>query len=300
MRLQYDADLIEGAVFLEARRLERTDRRLLALRYQMQRDKLYDLRDPDERNNGFYELHRKWFSDFGLEDRVLAVLKQFPLISTSATTLLLRRALAKKEEGAELFVRPDAKNVVVALRSERFIEGDTFEKFQLHEFTHISDMLDPAFGYEPNLSVPDAPPTEQILLRDRYRVLWDITIDRRLRREDMRSVRGREFDKAFSHLSEETRGELFERLWTGERPSHHELFELANKPTLATPNLAGASCPLCKFPTFQWADASRCKPEVVSAIQKHFPRWLPAHGACARCLEIYEAVPQEIPKTLFV
>lgn len=300
MQLQYDADLIEGAVFLEAHRLERNGQALLAKRYQLQRDRLYEIRDPEERNDAFYKLHRKWFVEFGLADRVLGVVKRFPLIQASAAVLLLRKSISKKDEGAELFVRPDAKNVVVALRSERFIEGDSFEQFLGHELTHVSDMLDPSFGYDPDISMPDAPPAEQILLRDRYRVLWDITIDGRLNCEQKKAARRAELEKTFSHLSDESREELFERLWTGKRPTHEALFESSKKPTFTAPNLPGAPCPLCKFPTFQWADTGRLKPPVVSAIQKHFPRWSSAHGACARCVEIYEAAPLELPATLFV
>ncbi|MSR64183.1 MAG: hypothetical protein EXS18_00180 [Verrucomicrobiae bacterium] len=255
---------------------------------------------PDDRNDAFYKLHRKWFTEFSLEDRILAIVKQFPLIEKSAATLLFRKALAKKEEGAELFVRTDARNVVVAVRSERFLEGETFEHFLRHELTHISDMLDPACGYEPSISVPDASPAEQIMLRDRYRVLWDITIDGRLHREERRAASRVEFEKAFSHWSGEKRNEVFERLWTTGRPSHRGLFELSKKQTLTAPNLPGAPCALCKFPTFDWAGIESLKPPIVAAIQKHFPKWTPAHGACSRCVEIYEAAPLEMPATLFV
>ena len=49
-----------------------------------------------------------------------------------------------------------------------------------HEFTHLSDMLDPAFGYAPTLDLPGLNGAQQRLARERYRLLWDITIDGRL------------------------------------------------------------------------------------------------------------------------
>lgn len=300
MNLTYDADLIEGAVFLEAHRLEKTQGRLLALRYARERDNLYEIKDADDRNDAFYKLHRKWFTDFGLEDRILAVLKQFPLVGSSTAALLLRKSIIKKDEGAELFVRPDARNVVIALRTERFIEGDGFEMFLRHELTHISDMLDPAFAYEPDISLPDVPPAENTLLRDRYRVLWDTTIDGRLKRETVHRDRRMEFDKAFSHLLPERREELFARLWGGPRPTHREFFEWSKKERLTAPNIPGAACPLCKFPTFAWADMAKLAPGTIAAIQKHFPRWDETHGACARCVEVYEASRFEVPATLYL
>jgi hypothetical protein len=300
MKLQYDADLIEGAVFLEAHRLERNGQRLLALRYLREREGLYEVKDADDRNDAFYKLHRKWFTDFSLEDRILAVVKQFPLIEKSAATLLLRKSVIKKDEGAELFVRPDAKNVVVALRAERFVEGQSFDAFLRHELTHISDMLDPSFGYEPDISLADVPPAENILLKDRYRVLWDTTIDGRLNRESVKQDRRAEFERAFAHLSPERREQLFGQLWSGPRPAHGELLELSKKTFDVAPNIPGAPCPLCKFPTFEWANEESLKNGIVTAIQAHFPKWSVSHGVCARCTEIYGATPMEMPKTLFV
>jgi hypothetical protein len=293
MILQYDADLIESAVFLEAHRLERTSQRLLALRYLRARDGLYDIQDPDDRNDAFFVLHRKWFGNFGLEERLLAVLKQFPLIRESAATLLLRKSVSRNDEG---FLEPDIRTY----DREPKCPGASLEDFLRHELTHISDMLDPSFGYQPDLTLPDAPPAENILLKDRYRVLWDISIDGRLKREHVKRDRHAECDKAFSHLTAERRDELFVRLWGGPHPTHPELFEWSKKIVAEAPNIPGAPCPLCKFPTFDWADVGALRPETIAAVQRHFPRWLPAHGSCARCVEVYEATRFEVPATLYL
>ncbi|MGH8596384.1 MAG: hypothetical protein ACREXT_06985, partial [Gammaproteobacteria bacterium] len=175
MNLTYDAELLEGVVFLESRRMPA----LLAQRYHRARTKLYDLPD-DDRPDAFFQFHLEWFHNLGLEDRLLNALKQFPIIRQRATTLLVRKSVSKKDEGAELFVRADANNVAIALRSERFFEPG-FDQWLAHELCHISDMLDESFSYEPEMSLPDAPPAEVSLLRERYRVLWDITIDGRLK-----------------------------------------------------------------------------------------------------------------------
>ncbi len=333
MQLQYDAELVEGVVFLEARRLEQTGQRLLVARYQRQRTKLYAIADPDERNEAFYRLHLKWFRDFGFEGKVLTALQEFPLIGQRASTLAVRKATSKKDEGAELFVRPDARNVAVAIRCERFItphpsagsgqaldplpaggerkvpsplpkgEGQgegSLEMFLRHELCHISDMLDETFAYEPDISLPDAPPAEVNLLRERYRIIWDITIDGRLKNANEKAHRLAEFTKTFSHMSAPRRQELFEQIWSGPRPTHPELVALAKTVRAQVRNEPGAACPLCRFPTFQWAIDTDLTAEVVAAIQQHFPAWLPQHGCCARCAELYAVKALEQPATLCV
>jgi hypothetical protein len=275
MNLVFDNDLLEGAVFLAANRAPA----LLAARFHRARTKLYEL-PADERDDAFSDFNREWFRDFGLEDRLLKQAK--PL---SADTLLFRKAISRKDEGAELFVRPDARNVAVALRCERLFEPD-FEPWLAHELTHISDMLDPTFAYEPEIHLPDAPPAELDLLRERYRVLWDVTIDGRLHRN--KPARLAEFQKVLPG------SDAFERLWS-RRPSHPELVALAKSVLARAERTPGAPCPLCKFPTFVWADAP-----PVEAIGRDFPRWLPAHGCCARCAELYSMQPQAQPATLYV
>ncbi|MBI5396300.1 MAG: hypothetical protein HZA91_13470 [Verrucomicrobia bacterium] len=298
MQLRYDGHLLESVVFLEARRLEQSGQAALAGRYHAQRSTLYELADPDQRSDGFFKLHVQWFRELGLEARVLATAKEFPLIEERATSLMLRKALAKKEEGAELFVRPGAKNVVVALRSERFLE-DGFEPFLRHEFCHVADMLDDAFGYEPRIELAGAPPTELALLRDRYRVLWDITIAGRLKQEAERAACWSEFTRAFSTLPEERQRELFDRLWR-ERPAHAGLLDIAKSSHTRAARTPGGACPLCKFPTFDWAGADGLGSGAVAAIQEHFPNWRPEDGCCGRCAELYAMSKMAQPPTLFV
>ncbi len=278
MNLTYDSDLLEGVVFLEARRQPS----LLRARYEWERVRAYDEAD---REAAFFALHLKWFRELALEDRLLAAVKKFPLIEQNTATLLFRKALTKKDEGAELFVRPDAKNVALAMRCERWLEPG-FDGWLAHELCHISDMLDPSFAYEPEINLPDAPPAELDLLRERYRVLWDVTIDGRLNQN--RPARLAEFQKVMPA------SDAFERLWT-KRPSHPELVALAKSVLARAERTPGAPCPLCKFPTFVWADAP-----PVEAIQRDFPRWLPAHGCCARCAELYSMQPLAQPATLYV
>jgi hypothetical protein len=287
MNLTYDADLIESLVFLETRRLAGNGQGLLVARYDRHRSQLYALADEEERNNAHFALNLKWFREFGLEDRLLAPLREFPLIRDRAATLLIRKATGHKDEGAELFVRPDARNVALAFRSEQFF-APSFAAFLRHEFCHISDLLDDAFAYEPDIHLPDAPPAELDLLRERYRILWDITIDGRLRQH--RDLRWAEFQKALPTLP----AAVFERLWRT-RPAHAELVALAKSVLARAVQTPGATCPLCQFPTFAWAEAP-----PIAAISRDYPHWLPTQGCCARCAELYTVKSLEQPATLYV
>jgi hypothetical protein len=278
MKLTYDSEWIEGIVFLASRRMPAP----LRARYERQRVRAYDAADRDA---AFFALHLKWFRELALEQRLLDAVKKFPLIQHNAATLLVRKAVTRKDEGAELFVRPDAKNVALAMRCERWFEPD-FDSWLAHELTHISDMLDPAFAYEPEIRLPDAPPAELELLRERYRVLWDVTIDGRLNQN--KPVRLAEFQKVMPG------SDAFERLWK-RRPSHPELVALAKSVLVRAERTPGAPCPLCKFPTFAWAENP-----PVEAIRRDFPAWLPEHGCCARCAELYSMQPQPQPATLYV
>lgn len=295
MNLIYDAELLEGIVFLEARRLEQNGQGLLAKRFERDRVRAYEQTDPDARNTAFFRLHLKWFRDLALEDRLLNAVRRFPIIQQTATTLLIRESITHKDEGAELFVRPDAKNVAIALRSEHFFEPG-FGQWLGHELCHISDMLDPSFGYAPEITLLDAPPAELNLLRECYRVLWDITIDGRLKHDSEKAKRRAECAKALATVSTDR----FDQLWNGPRPSHAELVALAQSVRVVVANEPGGPCPLCKFPTFAWATANDLSQLIVIAIQKDFPQWSPSHGACARCFELYNTGQLEQPATLYI
>jgi hypothetical protein len=295
MRLTYDAGLLEQLVFLETRRLAGNGQALLAARYDRQRTKLYAIADEDARETAYFELNLKWFREFSLEDRVLGELNRYPVIRERADTLLIRKAVSKKDEGAELYVRPDARNVVVAFCAERFCQPG-FDEFLRHELCHIADMLDSAFAYDPDISLPDAPPAELDLLRERYRVLWDVTIDGRCRHERVQALRRAEFAKAMPGLAPAT----FDELWNGPRPPHPALVALANQTRVTASNVPGGPCPLCRFPTFDWAATGELTVAQVQRIQQHAPRWQPAHGLCSRCAELYATTPLEQPATLFV
>ena len=298
MQLRYDEELVEAAAFLCAGGRRANVPSLQIHRFNREREKPYAILDPDLRNAAFFTLHLNWFREWGLEQLLLNLVDEFPLLRKSLTVLAFRKARGRNEEGAELFVSAETgRNGVVALLPERFTRDEDLVPFLRHEFMHVNDMLDAAFGYSPQLHSAGHNPAQQRLTRERYRLLWDITIDGRLTHTQRATVSRHEshrtaFDRVFGFWTEARRDEIFNSLWNGADPRHGDLLAIASDPrevkTVREP-LPGALCPLCDFSTFSWADAKVLPVEIVSRITLEFPNWEPEQGLCGRCLETYKA-----------
>lgn len=299
MQLRYDEDFIEAAVFLAASGRRPGVPSLQIARFHREREKLYGLLDPDERNAAFFRLHLDWFREWGLEKLLTDVLQEFPQLPKRLTLLAVRKANGKNEEGAELYVNAAGdRNGLLALRLERFTLGAALTDFLRHELMHLHDMLDPAFGYSPVLDLPGLNPAQQRLAGERYRLVWDLTIDGRLAAAGQAPMATREqhtaaFSRGYSFWPAEKQSEVCAALWRNAAPRHADLLALIADPRglrdAHRPG-PGASCPLCAFPTFDWADAETLPAGIRSRIAAEFPAWSFEQGLCGRCLETYEAV----------
>jgi hypothetical protein len=296
MQLRYDDDFLEGAVFVRANGRQQGPPPAQVRRFHREREKLYSVLDPDERNAAFFRLHLDWFREWGLEKLLLELLDEFALLRANLSAAAFHKARTQRDEGAELYVGPEhGKVAMVALRSERFERPEELASFLRHEFWHLHDMVDPAFGYSPQLHLPGQNAAQQRLTRERYRLLWDITIDGRIAaRSRAPASEGAPhrvgFDHAFNFWPEDKREEVFDHLWRNPNPRHTELLAIAADPRgvkQASQPADGAPCPLCGFATFDWAEAASLSGKILSAIQREFPVWTPEQGACTRCHEIY-------------
>jgi len=296
MQLRYDDDFVEGAVFVCANSRHHPPPPLQVRRFHRAREKCYEVLDPDERNTAFFNLHLEWFREWSLERAIIGPLDEFPSLRAALNALVFRKARVKSDEGAELYVSPEnGRAGVVALRVERFDQLDALAQLLRHEFTHLHDMLNPAFGYAPQFHVAGRNPSQQRLIRERYRLLWDITIDGRLSVSPRGEIGSRQqhrsaFDRGFGFWSEAKRDEVFLSLWENCQPRHDVLLSIASDPrdirSSGEPS-PGAPCPLCGFATFSWANNSALSASTVAAIREEFPHWSPGEGACQRCAAIY-------------
>lgn len=296
MHLRYDEDLVEAVVFQGASGRLKGIPGLQIARFNREREKLYSIPDPDERNNAFFRLHGDWFREWGMERRLTEPLKEFPLLSEALLILAFRKSRGMSDEGTELYVNEAAeRNGVVAICPERLGRDTDLEPFLRHELSHLHDMVDPAFGYVPELAVVSSSISQQRLARERYRMLWDVSIDGRLVGSGRQTVATREqrwleFCGIFCFWNQPRQQQVFNTLWTSPHITHRDLQELVCDPRQLQADSGprpGAPCPLCGFPTFAWADNSILTENIITLIRSEFAHWTPAEGSCARCVDIY-------------
>lgn len=308
--LRYAPRLIEEALFLAMR--GRPEERAL----HAESDRLYDLADAEVRDRAFQHHHASWFVRLGLGAPIEQAFAEQPSIAPAVRGGMVGRALSRKDEGAELFVSPsnegcserDRRSVGLLLRPESFLNPDALLSFLRHELFHIADMLDPDFAYEPTLPQSEGGPVYDRLLRDRYRALWDATLEGRLVRRGWASASVRErclrdFAKAFPMLGVHT-AEKFARFFDTESHTHHEFVAFAGNPDEDPFKPGhGSRCPLCRFPTYAFEpNPERLPAAVIARITRDFPTWHPSHGLCPQCADLYRAQPlstaavQRLPK----
>ncbi len=308
VRLLFDDDLVEGVVQLCATGKRAGIPPLQIRRFHAERERCYQVLDPDERATAFARVHLTWFTEWGFERFLAATAARLPVLDGALAALAFRKARGQQDEGAELYADANSsRRGIVALRPERFADEPSLTRFLHHELAHISDIVDEGFGYSPDLGAAGQTASQLRLVRERYRLLWAVSIDGRLIQRGLETVtdeagRRTEFDRGFAFLPEPRRTELFAALWDGRLAQHRELLELAADPRGlqgTTAPLPGAACPLCGFAAFQWTDAATLRPEARERIRTEFPGWQEVEPVCARCAEMYNAVAGlEYPKTV--
>jgi hypothetical protein len=299
MQLRYEEDFLEAAVFLCAGGPCQAIPSLQIARFHRERERLYQILDPEDRSTAFFKLNLEWFREWGLEGPLTELLGEFPLLFAKLSVLAVRLARGRNDEGVELYVNEARQcSAILASRAESFARGDELREYLRHEFTHLHDMLDPGFGYAPELDLPGLNTAQQRLARERYRLLWDITIDGRLAAAGHTPAATREqhaaaFARGYSFWPEKKQAETFNLLWEHRSPRHADLLALIADPRGlrdAHRPAPGGSCPLCDFPTFDWAEVGRLTVEITARISTEFPAWTPEQGLCYRCVESYEVL----------
>ncbi len=239
MDIELDPQLLEAVVFLEIRRREQLGDQAAYRDYRDRVDALYDLPADDEgRDIAFRDAHAVFFARLGFEQALRDYLGEFPLLHQELDRITFLRAVSRKGEGAELFVRVDEgggrhrRTAVLRLQAETFLDADRMPVLLRRELYHMSDMVDPAFGYEPDLGDTGESIAQENLVRDRYRVLWDLYIDARLVRADRApgatlEQRRSLLEKAFDGLSDQDTKVIFKTVSNAKALTHGGLLALA-------------------------------------------------------------------------
>ena len=291
----YAPNLVEAAVLAAERSVPLAEARA----FRHARNRLYCIEDADSREKAFRDLHRDWFCRFRLQEPMADALGRHTDLEARLSQCRVLQAKRRQEEGADVFDRVVGRNgdcrplLVIRVRAEVLLDRAGLPGFLRHELMHITDMLDPRFGYRRTLPASDDGPSADNIVRTRYRTLWDVTIDGRLARQgfpnpQIRARRAQEFADTFKMLGGET-GSCFEEWFDRIDPTHEQLVAFAVCPP-ASDNSSATRCPLCRFPVAALHPA----PEKLSSqarehIAREHPEWQVAVGLCAQCLDLYEA-----------
>lgn len=307
MRIDYDPNLIEQTV-LEAthsdRRLQRDLHRVV--------DPLYELADSEKKNARFQQVYTEFFQLLNL-DRILSdLIDEQPLIQQSVEQCVIRPAPTPRKEAAELYVRPiaddsqDQCTLMIQVCPRSLLHPDKLAPRFRRELMHVADMLDPQFGYEKKSLTGNTPRIN--LIRDRFRVLWDICVEGRLaykghhdkRMEDMLSA---QLERVFAQPANSQ--EAFQMVYQSDKLTHAQLLNWATSPSelfntleVTEGNRNGNLCPMCGFPTFDWFDSPTELDLIAPTIKKSFADWNPDQGVCRQCAEIYSGVQKASDRIL--
>ena len=302
MQMTYAPDLVEEAVLLA----ERTAPADAARTFRRERNRVYEVVDPEGREAGFRALHLRWFARLTLHRTIEETVNECVEITHRLAEARVLRALTRQEESADLLDRVGSEDadprplLVIRLRPTTLLDRNGLQTLLRHELMHVADMLDPAFGYERSLPGSDDGPSGDNILRDRYRVLWDATIDGRLMRAGkisgcVRDARYREFIATFAMLDERT-PDIFAEWFDSVRPTHRALVEFARSPRDSGGTFVTNSgrCPLCRFPVASLdGRPGRLSAPAQAMIRAEHPGWRIELGLCPQCLDLYEARYEE-------
>lgn len=253
------------------------------------------------------EINAAFAARLGFTGLIQRAVLEWPLLSAQAPVVFVQGAASVKAEEANLRESGGTLAIVLSLRPTRFADFAALLCWLRHEFGHLEDLLDPGFGWERSFSWPGPTRAEMEIQRRRYRALWCLSVDARLKRAEKCSpealaARSQEFRTAFSRLPARIVEACLEAM--GEcRPTHSGLLAAALDPRVLA-KMAGQSlapceeaslaraarvtCPLCSFPAVVWSDPERWTGGMVEMVKRTFASWEPADGACERCFECYE------------
>lgn len=325
MEIRFQPALLQEVIDSFAEKTEREGDPTYFNEFHEFADPIYEKFSLDDRDPEFKRLYQHLFAKWGFAEILRDAFDDFPVLRDKTGIVLVRGVLKEDQEGVDVlrkwgvveeklarqFEEAGKKGVGIKLIPRRFYDP-AITRYLRHELTHISDMLDEAFGYDPDTKVGLNPGEEHLIL-NRYRVLWNLHVDSRIVRtskEPMfsKEYRFREFRSWYRKIPPGQVESVFEGIWQTDYLTHAELVEMASdtirvieraievedsevpdvptKPML----LPGFPCPLCRFPTYTWVENMDETLEgfVLDYIRENHPGWDVEYGACDRCVEVYK------------
>jgi hypothetical protein len=306
--IAWDGDLLETIVSQHVEQKLRRGERDFVMWYSRERDVAYEA--PGEaRLRRLDALNSRVARKLGLTDRLERVLDEFESVVALAQRIAIVPPPPREEETIELRKTPGQERgtLLVVTKPDRWMrdaaEDDRASAgglvaFLRHDLTHLEDALDPAFGPGPD-SASSGAATQGA--RDmwwiRRRALWCALVDRRL--EALGQVplltaqeRATSLERAFPGVASDEITRALEVLAADGRPTGRSLARVSGELGVLAKAASGRQafpgrCPLCGFPTVQWADVSALPDAVLAALARDARGWKPDDGLCGRCAEAY-------------
>ena len=302
-KIKFDPSFIEEVVFLSIREAEKyafrqelLPGRDLVQTFLARRNQIYEESTGKERDEAFKRFYEGLFSKIGLRSFFENIFLEFPLLGDPKILIFVKRVWCSKEEGAELYMQDALATVFIGLQTIRVKNRSYLEAFLFHELMRVSDMLDPSFVYSPHAVLGGECEMEDNLIRDRFRILWDLYIDSRMRRMGLQTIQTIEghkklFEKAFVLLNEKKKEKFFESVVQRNHFTHKELLKLSRNERLMQPlGRGGQRCPLCHFPSHECIDEWEGENRLIAQkIKRDRPDWEFSMGVCRQCYEIYRS-----------
>lgn len=294
--IRFEPYFIEEAVFLRIKQLESLGQKEQVHAFHRQRTHIYDSVGKDDQKQAFQNLNEAFFRDLGLNEGFCGYFQEFPLLQTSDIHVYVKSTYQKRQERSELFVDGSARTLILSLRVLQALDPEMLAPFLRHELMHISDMVDPDFQYDSNPTLGGTGQVEEELIRDRFRVLWNLYVSARLVGRGQtpfipfNNLKG-EFEKTFSHIDENEKAAVVKNFIGQKKWTQGELLQLARNERIHKPlGEGGLRCPLCHFTSYEdkrvW---TREHQPIVVEIHRDFPEWRPVEGLCSQCFDLYSS-----------
>jgi len=313
--IEYEPGLIEDAVRwaiehggdgIESLKLQR-----LRFGHRRKLDVLYRLPEGDQREAAFRDHFATMFSELGNAEWIPRWLEPFPRLRSELECVVVRAAAGPGEDGAELWESQEQRGegvpayLVITVSGTGLRSHDKLGAALLPDLLRAADLLDPDFGFRRGDLQADTRGAEE-RIRSVYQRLWELSARARLRARGLR-----EDDRLLEDSEELIAGAGVDLGSAGPEPgggaagdacrhpvgllaalcrdiSHQQLLGLAHAlPAGAGTGASAAPCPLCHYPTTDWAPSDSLG-AVESEIHADFPAWSAAEGCCGHCAERYE------------
>lgn len=210
MNIQFDPAFVEEAVFLELKRAASLGQGQMQRTFRQEWTALYEENSsPEEREAAFQRLSGRYFKALGLSELFAQRFEEFPELATVIEVALVRGVFSRKEERVEFYVSRAGDGepglpapatprqagirvptvLFIGLQAARCLDRDPLAAFLRHELMHVCDMINPAFKYDPHADLGGACRAEEDLIRERFRLLWNMWVHGRCKRKGWQTLK---------------------------------------------------------------------------------------------------------------